>query len=85
MCEHEVGSLDLAINVKKSVCTRIGSRCMFHTAIFPQKLHGVSLQWVDTVRYVGVHIICTRRYTFNCSIDYAKQSFIEHSIHFMVR
>ena len=59
MCEHELGFLDLAINVKKSVCTRIGPRCNVPcyniTAIT-----GASLQWVDTVRYLVVYIIRSR-------------------------
>ena len=36
MCEHEPGSLDLAINVRKSVCTIALARvAMFHVALFP--------------------------------------------------
>ena len=30
------------------------------------------MQWVDTVRYLGVYVIRSR--TFKCCIDYAKQS-----------
>ena len=72
MCEHELGSLDLAINVKKSVCTRIGPRCNVPCYNITT-ITGASLQWVDTVRYLGVYIIRSR--TFKCCIDYAKQSF----------
>jgi len=72
ICEYELGSLDLAINVKKSVCTRIGPRCHVSCCdIFT--ITGARLQWVDTVRYLGVYIIRSRN--FKCCIDYAKQSF----------
>ena len=37
MCEHELGSLDIAINVKQSVCTiELASVATFHVVIIPQ-------------------------------------------------
>ena len=47
--------LDFAINVTKSVCTRIGTRC--HFSCSPILLSdGSGLQWVDNVRYFGVFV-----------------------------
>jgi hypothetical protein len=72
LCQLELSTLDLAINVKKSVCIRIGPRfnapCCSITTV-----DGAILQWVDTVRYLGVYIVRSR--TFKCCLNNAKQSF----------
>jgi len=45
-CESMLGQLDFAINVRKSVCIRIGPRC--HFSCSPILLSdGSELQWVD--------------------------------------
>ena len=62
----------LAINIKKSVCTRLGPRCNVPCCDI-STITVASLQWADTVRYLGVYVIRSR--TFKCCIDYAKQSF----------
>ena len=67
-----VFTLDLAINTKKSVCTRIGPSCNLPSCD-TSTITGASLQWVDIVRYLGVYVIRSR--TFKYCIDYAKQSF----------
>ena len=47
-CESTLGQLDFAINVRKSVCIRIGPRC--HFSCSPNLLSdGSELQWVDNV------------------------------------
>ena len=49
-CESMLGQLDFAINVRKSVCIRIGPRCHFSSS--PILLSdGSELQLVDSVRY----------------------------------
>ena len=83
MCEHELGSLDLAITVKKSACTRIGPRCNVPCHNI-STMTGASLQWVDTVHYPGVYIIRSRIPSKVVSIMLSKV-FIEHSTPFMVR
>ena len=70
--ESNLKSLDLAINVKKSVCTRIGPRFNAPCANIVTS-DGSSLQWVDSVRYLGVYIIRYR--CFKSSLHHAKQSF----------
>ncbi len=72
VCESILQSLDLAINVKKSVCTRIGPRCNAPCANIVTS-DGSSLQWVDSIRYLGVFI--SRHRFFKCSLHQAKQSF----------
>ena len=72
VCDSILQSLDLAINIKKSVCTRIGPRCNAPCANIVTS-DGKSLQWVDSIRYLGVFI--TRHRIFKCSLHHAKQSF----------
>ena len=71
-CENELKTLDLSINAKKSVCTRVGPRfdaqcCSLIT------LDGNCLAWVDHLRYLGIYIVRTR--VFRCNFDHAKRSF----------
>ena len=62
----------IAINVKKSVCIRIGPRC--RSPCVPLVMSdGSELCWVESVRYLGVFII--RSYHFSCSFDNAEKSF----------
>ena len=71
-CESMLGQLDFAINVRKSVCIRIGPRC--HFSCSPILLSdGSELQWVTSVRYLGVCV--TRSTNFSCAFDKAKKSF----------
>jgi hypothetical protein len=72
VCESILQSLDLAINVKKSVCTRIGPRCNAPCANIVTS-DGSSLHWVDSMRYLGVFI--SRHRFFKSSLHHAKQSF----------
>ena len=69
VCENVLGSLDLSINPKKSVCKRIGPRCnTICCDIVSSK--GRALPWVDSVRYLGVYLVRSR--TFKCDFDNAK-------------
>ncbi|HMV61673.1 MAG TPA: reverse transcriptase family protein, partial [Agitococcus sp.] len=71
-CERELQLLDMAINVKKSCCMRIGPRFdVFCTNIIT--FAGNALPWVNTLRYLGVYLISSR--SFKCSLDNAKRSF----------
>ena len=72
ICEQELYWLDMAINFKKSCCLRIGPR--YDTVcVNLLSLTGSMLQWVDTIRYLGVHFV--RAKYFKCSLDYAKRAF----------
>jgi len=57
-----LGQLDFAINVRKSVCIRIGPRC--HFSCSPILLSdGSEMQWVDSVQYLDV---CVTRSAHFC-------------------
>jgi hypothetical protein len=72
LCEFNLRLLDLAINIKKSVCTRIGPRFDALCANIVTSDGGI-LQWVDSIRYLGIYIVRSR--IFKCSLHLAKQSF----------
>jgi len=62
----------MAINFKKSCCLRVGPRCDAH-CVNLQSMTGSMLQWVDTVRYLGMYLV-KAKYS-KCSLDYAKRFF----------
>lgn len=72
ICETELAWLDMALNVKKSVCIRFGSRydadceCLITTS-------GQQLCWVKQCRYLGVYFVASRN--FKCSFDNAKKAY----------
>jgi Reverse transcriptase (RNA-dependent DNA polymerase) len=72
LCELELTSLDMCINVKKSCCMRIGSRFDSNCASI-NSINGTSLPWVTEMRYLGVFLVSSNR--FKCSLDHAKRSF----------
>ena len=72
ICEYELGQIDLAVNTKKSVFFRIGPRCAA-TCTDIETLQSNSLLWVNSLRYLGVHIISGK--TFRCNFDNAKEYF----------
>jgi len=86
LCEENLLSLELAINIKKSVCTRIGPRfnapC---TKIVTSD--GSALQWVDSMLYATEDPRCflIRSRIFKCSLEHTKQSFSAYSMRFMVK
>jgi len=72
LCEAELDSLDMLINVQKSCCLRIGPRS--HVSCAPITCtSGAALPWVDEVRYLGVFMKRSR--VFKCSLDHAKKGF----------
>ena len=72
VCEDELRMLDLAINTKKSVCTRIGPNCDVDCRCVITAV-GTPLEWVDNLRYLGIFIV--RAKSFRCCYDSAKKSF----------
>jgi len=64
VCEHELYSLDMAVNVKKSSCMKIGPRFNVDCCnIITEDCR--DLLWCDSLRYLGVYINSAR--TFSCS------------------
>ena len=72
VCENALHDLDLVINSKKSVCLRIGPRCN-NVCSDIVSLNGNILQWVESIRYLGVYLLRARQ--FKCNYDNAKSSF----------
>jgi hypothetical protein len=63
---------DLAINIRKSMCIRIGLRC----AVARCELlttDGKDIEWVSDIHYLGIQIV--QAGYFKCSFDDAKKSF----------
>jgi hypothetical protein len=67
----ELKWLDMEINVKKSMCMRIGRRFDLQTCELV--LDNTPIKWVKEIRYLGVYIIAAS--TFKCNLHFAKISF----------
>jgi hypothetical protein len=61
LCQFELSVLELAINVNKSVS---GLDHILMPRVIALALDGATLQWVDTVRYLGVYIVRSRTFKF---------------------
>jgi hypothetical protein len=72
VCEQELIDLDMRVNVKKSNCIRFGKRFSEPCAELAS-VHGGSIKWVDSCRYLGVYFSSGR--SFRCSLDDAKSRF----------
>src|SRR5664279_3432502 len=66
VCETELVWLDMTLNVKKSMCMRIGPRYDIECASL------TTLSWVNCCRYLGVEFTASRH--FKCSFSNAKKS-----------
>ena len=62
----------MAINAKKSVCTRFGSRYKQPCSNLLTS-DGREIVWCENVRYLGVHVVSSK--SFTCSLSNAKRSF----------
>jgi exonuclease III len=71
-CERELKWLDMAINVNKSCCIRIGPRFGVK-CIAISTINGDTLPWVTELRYLGIYLIHSR--VFCCSHDQAKRAY----------
>ena len=57
-------SCDMALNVKKSSCLRIGPRFK-NTCFSVNSLDGEPINWVENVRYLGVQIISGKKFSIS--------------------
>ena len=72
VCEDELITLDMKINIKKSVCIRFGARYDYDSA----NLHlcsGDLLKWTVSCRYLGIYLASAR--PLKCSFDVARAKF----------
>jgi len=83
LCEAELSALDLAINVKKSVCTRVGPPCNVLCSNVTT-VDGDVVQWIDTVRYTWVHLLFVLDHSSVVSTT-PNKLFIEPSTLYMVK
>ena len=51
VCEEELNSIDMVIDIKISTCMCIGSR---HDKMCAKMCDGGELPWLDVIRYLGV-------------------------------
>jgi len=72
LCEQELNSIDMVINVRKSCCIRVGTR-QDKPCSNINTMDGRQLSLVNEIRYLGVVIV--RSVKFKCSVDQAKKSF----------
>ena len=82
ICGHKLCLLDLAININKSVCNRIGLKCAVECSDI-MTLDCNHLHWVDNLRYLGIYIVSGK--TFRCCLANAKKSLYRHLMQFMVK
>ena len=81
-CQKALDGLDLAINVKKCDCIRIGRR--HSVACLPISLcDGQLIHWSNTITYLGVTIVSAT--SFNCSFKKAKVNSTVHSMQYLAK
>ena len=71
VCEKELHRLDM-MNVKKSLCLRIGPRHKVKCSNIVASDSNV-ISWSNAIRYLGVNIVTGHKFT--CSLDNCKRSF----------
>ena len=71
ICLNEFNDLDLKINVKKSVCMRIGRK--HNERIDAVVIDNVSLEWKQEIRYLGIYFVSAK--SFKCNLQNARQNF----------
>ena len=72
VCEDELITLDMKINVKKSVCIRFGAR-YDHECANLRLRSGDVLKWTVSCRYLGIYLVSAR--SFKCCFDVARAKF----------
>jgi len=81
-CELELKAIGMQINVQKSACMRFGHR---HDSLCSNivSLSGNVLQWVTSIKYLGIVIISGKR--FRCIFDACKKEiFWKFQCYFLV-
>jgi len=65
ICFNELNEIDMCINVKKTMCTRIGNR--FKNVCATLVISSKPLSWVNNVRYLGIFIVSGKSIKFDLS------------------
>ena len=77
LCEQELNSIDMVINVRKSCCMRVGTR-QDKPCSNINTIDGRQLSLVNEIRYLGVVIV--RSVKFKCSAIKPRNLFIVRQI-----
>jgi len=68
VCYHELGEINLGLNVNKSACLRIVKRCF--TKYCDLKAGNGVIPWVTEIKHLGLTMLNGTK--FRVSFDYAK-------------
>jgi hypothetical protein len=68
ICKDELDWLDMKINIKKSMCMRVGNN--FNASTCDILLDSTPIAWTTEIRYLGLYIVAAR--TFKCNLHIAK-------------
>jgi len=71
ICTEEFDKLDLTVNIKKSMCIRIGKK--HNENIAPVVIYKQPLAWVQEIRYLGVVIVSSK--SFKCNLQVSRQKY----------
>jgi hypothetical protein len=71
ICKNELDSLDMSINIRKSVCLRIGKRFNVDTADI--LIAGMPISKCKEFRYLGLYIMSAR--SFKCNMHEPKMKY----------
>jgi len=71
LCVSEFNNIGLEINISKSACLRVGLR---HSApVGSIKINNYPLNWVKGINYLGIKILCSKKFTVN--LQFMKQKY----------
>ena len=73
LCVEELDLLDLKVNLKKSMCLRIGKR--HNEQISQVVINNQALEWKQEIKYLGVTFVSAN--SFKCTLQAARQNFFK--------
>lgn len=71
ICLNELSLIDMIINVKKSVCIRVGKRHNANVANI--MIHGDPIEWKQELKYLGLQFVSASR--LKCNLQILRQKF----------
>ena len=71
LCLNAFHELDMRINVKKSMCMRIGSK--FNSAVRNIIAEGIEIEWKSELKYLGVSLVAGK--SLKCNLQVIKQKY----------
>jgi hypothetical protein len=71
ICFAELNSIDVLINVKKSVCIRVGKR--HNSKASNITINGIPIEWKSELKYLGIQFLSGSR--LRCNVQIIRQKF----------